>query len=190
MLAYYSRLIAYAWRAQPRVFHILWNNKFAWFDRTLLTCYYRLCGRLVTLTAHNVNAARRDGHDTWLNRVTLRLQYAQCARIFVHTAAMRDELIRNFGIAAHKVCLIPYGVNDAVPETALTREDARRRLGLPVSAKTLLFFGAIAPYKGLEYLVEAIQRLGPADRCILIVAGRPKGGAQEDLAGGKAAHRI
>ena len=46
--------------AKPRVFHILWNNKFELFDRTLLMLYYRLLGRRVVLTAHNVNAAKRD----------------------------------------------------------------------------------------------------------------------------------
>ena len=34
--AYYSRLIRYAATAKPRIFHILWNNKFEMFDRTAL----------------------------------------------------------------------------------------------------------------------------------------------------------
>ena len=29
---YYARLICYAATAKPRIFHILWNNKFALFD--------------------------------------------------------------------------------------------------------------------------------------------------------------
>jgi glycosyltransferase involved in cell wall biosynthesis len=45
-----------------------------------------------------------------------------------------------------------------------------------VADKTLLFFGNIAPYKGLEYLVDAfieLARKSPEYR--LIIAGRPKG---------------
>ena len=42
---YYARLIRYAATAKPRIFHILWNNKFELFDRTLLMLYYRLLGK-------------------------------------------------------------------------------------------------------------------------------------------------
>src|SRR5947209_17096336 len=41
VIAYYGRLICYAATAKPKVFHILWNNKFELFDRTLLLLYYK-----------------------------------------------------------------------------------------------------------------------------------------------------
>ncbi len=42
---YYVKLIRYAATAKPRIFHILWNNKFESFDRTLLMLYYRFLGK-------------------------------------------------------------------------------------------------------------------------------------------------
>ena len=54
---YYAKLIRYAATAKPKIFHILWNNKFESFDRTLLMLYYRFLGKRIVLTAHNVNAA-------------------------------------------------------------------------------------------------------------------------------------
>src|SRR5262252_6457975 len=33
---YYGKLLTYSIKARPTVFHILWNNKFEWFDRTIL----------------------------------------------------------------------------------------------------------------------------------------------------------
>src|SRR5574340_292089 len=45
LLAYYVRLIAYAWDARPEIFHILWNNQIEWFDRTLLMLYYKALGK-------------------------------------------------------------------------------------------------------------------------------------------------
>src|SRR5580698_9423211 len=72
VLVYYVKLILYAALAKPQVFHILWNNKFESFDRTLLMLYYRLLRKRIVLTAHNVNAGRRDSNDTPLNRFTLR----------------------------------------------------------------------------------------------------------------------
>src|SRR6266567_4581402 len=68
VLSYYIRLIRYAATARPKLFHILWNNKFQFFDRTLLMLYYRLLGKKVVLTAHNVNAGKRDANDSYLHR--------------------------------------------------------------------------------------------------------------------------
>ena len=43
----------------------------------------------------------------------------------------------------------------------------------------VLFFGNIAPYKGLEFLVDAMQRLWGSDPDFrLVIAGRPKKGAE------------
>src|SRR5258708_32409057 len=67
-LACYGRLISYAAAAKPKIFHILWNYKLQLFDRTLLMLYYKGLGKKVVLTAHNVNAAERDGIDSTLNR--------------------------------------------------------------------------------------------------------------------------
>ena len=95
---YYARLIRYAATAKPRIFHILWNNKFESFDRTLLMLYYKVLGKKIVLTVHNVNAGRRDSKDTRLNRLTLRIQYRLADHIFVHTEKMKRELIEEFGV--------------------------------------------------------------------------------------------
>src|SRR5262245_28553705 len=60
VLRYYLRLVRYAATARPRLFHILWNNKFELFDRTVLMLFYRLLGKKIVFTAHNVNAGKRD----------------------------------------------------------------------------------------------------------------------------------
>jgi hypothetical protein len=59
-LRHYVSLIRYAAAAQPGVFHILWNSKVEFFDRTLLMLYYKMLGKKITLTVHNVNKAKRD----------------------------------------------------------------------------------------------------------------------------------
>jgi glycosyltransferase involved in cell wall biosynthesis len=173
---YYARLVWYAAVARPGVFHILWNNKVEFFDRTLLLLYYRCLGKRIVFTAHNVNIAKRDGVDSALNRLTLRIQYRLVHHVVVHTQQMKEELQADFGVPENKITVIPFPINSTVPDTELTSMDARRRLGLAPTDKVLLFYGSIAPYKGLEYLVEAIALL--AERlpdCRLVIAGRPKG---------------
>jgi glycosyltransferase involved in cell wall biosynthesis len=176
VLSYYARLIRYAATARPKVFHILWNNKFQFFDRTLLMLYYRMLGKKITFTVHNVNAGKRDLNDSFVNRLSLRIQYNLCHHIFVHTDGMKRELVADFCIPEENVSVIPFGINNTVPNTCLSCKEAKRQLGVDASDKTLLFFGNIAPYKGLEYLVAAFTELLKKDRTYrLLIVGAPKG---------------
>jgi D-inositol-3-phosphate glycosyltransferase len=177
LMAYYARLVAYAANARPRIFHVLWNNKFEAVDRVLLMLYYRALGKRIAFTAHNVNAAKRDGRDSWFNRMTLGIQYRLCHHIFVHTPRMKAELEADFRQPTGKISVIPFGINNTTPRTGLTREEARRQLELASGERTLLFFGQIAPYKGLEYLVDAMKILtGGGERVRLVIAGKVKPG--------------
>ena len=176
VLKYYIQLISYAATAQPKLFHLLWNNKFELFDRTLLMLYYRMLGKKIILTVHNVNARKRDSNDSSLNRVSLRLHIKLCHHIFVHTERMRSELVSDFRIPKSKVSVIPFGINNTVPNTALSTEEAKQQTGVSSRDKALLFFGNIAPYKGMEYLISAFSALLSQDRSYrLIIVGRPKG---------------
>jgi glycosyltransferase involved in cell wall biosynthesis len=163
IISYYSKLIRYAATAKPRIFHILWNNKFETFDRTVLMVYYKLLGKKIVFTAHNVNIAARDHNDSAFNRLTLRIQYRLADHIFVHTEMMKSELIRAFGVRESRVTVIPFGINNSVPNTDLTPSEARKKLDIRCDEKAILFFGRIKPYKGLEYLIAASRRL-PAKR--------------------------
>jgi D-inositol-3-phosphate glycosyltransferase len=177
IIAYYARLAKYVATSRARIFHILWNNKFEHFDRTLLMLYYRLSGKRVILTAHNINMRKRDGRDNWFNRLSLGTQYRLCHHILVHTTAMKDELVTDFGIPSSRVNVIPFGINNTCPSTALGRDEARERIGLGSREKVLLFFGQIAPYKGLEYLTAAMSELARDDKNLrLVIAGRIKPG--------------
>ncbi len=177
LLRYYVRLGLYALVSRAPIFHILWNNKVEFFDRTLLLLYYKLLQKRIALTAHNINRHERDGNDSWLNRFTLRVQYRLSDRIFVHTVKMKHDLERNFAVSEGKITVIPFGINNSVPETNLSPQEAREKLGVAPQTRVLLFFGSIAPYKGLEYLVEAISTLRDAGHIYrIVIAGRPKGG--------------
>jgi glycosyltransferase involved in cell wall biosynthesis len=182
VLAFYARLLRYTPTAKPRIFHILWNNKIQFFDRTLLMLYYKLMGKRIALTAHNVNAGRRDTNDSLLNRLSLKVQYRLADHIFVHTDKMKRELLEQFDIHGGAVTVIPFGINNAVPNTDLTTAEARRWLGIGPTEKTILFFGAIRPYKGVEHLLAAFDRVASRHQDYrLIIAGEPKKGSERYL---------
>ena len=142
--------------------------------------YFRLLGKKIILTVHNVNAAKRDHKDSLLNRLTLRIQYRLAEHIFVHTERMKLELTEEFGVLSMRITVIPFGINNAVVNTRLSESEAKQRFGILSNKKVILFFGRIAPYKGLEFLISAFRQLtDERDDFRLIVAGRPENDCQK-----------
>lgn len=179
VLRFYARLANYSAAASPGILHILWNNNFELFDRTLLMLYYRLLGKKIAITAHNVNAGQRDSKDSLLNRVTLKIEYRLAQHIFVHTRKMKDQLREDFGVHDNAITVIRHPVNDAFPDTDLTPIEAKRRLGISSGEKVMLCFGRLRPYKGVEYLLSALEQLSKEDTGYrLIIAGEAKKGSE------------
>jgi glycosyltransferase involved in cell wall biosynthesis len=72
----------------------------------------------------------------------------------VHSQRMRRDFIER-GIDPAKIVVIPHG------SVAMERRDvaaSRRKLGIPVEAKVVLFFGFIWPGKGLDGLITSFAR--------------------------------
>jgi glycosyltransferase involved in cell wall biosynthesis len=93
---------------------------------------------------------------------------------------MKKELIENFDVCPDMITVIPLGLNSSVPVTDLTPNQARQRLGIEYGAKTMLFFGRIGPYKGVEYLIAAFQRAIVENQDYrLLIVGKPESGGQK-----------
>ncbi|HXJ77667.1 MAG TPA: glycosyltransferase family 4 protein [Candidatus Methylomirabilis sp.] len=176
VLSYYGRLLAFAARTDAALFHVLWFRKFPLLERVLLTGYFKWLGKKLAFTAHNVDDRARDGRrGTLWNKLSLALFYRSVDHIFVHTHDMKIELVRQFGVFEGKVKVVPFGINDVIPVARLSRLEARRHLGLGTDEKVLLFFGNIAPYKGVEDLLRAVATLVREDSAVrLVLAGRVK----------------
>jgi D-inositol-3-phosphate glycosyltransferase len=180
VLLYYARLLHFAWQSQSTVFHILWPNKFLYFDRTILNLYYRCLGKKLVFTAHNVNTEARDWKDSVLNRLSLRIHYYMMDHIFVHTTEMQVELTKAYGVRPEKVTILTFPVNNVTPRTDVTCKEARLKLGIPPQQKTVLFFGNVAAYKGLEDLIRALPTLRLwLGQFRTLIAGSVKEGAED-----------
>jgi D-inositol-3-phosphate glycosyltransferase len=174
--SYYARLFRFAVRTDARLFHILWFRKFPIAERVLLIAYLKLLRKKLAFTAHNVDDQARDGRrGTFPNRLSLNFLYRTVDNIFVHTHQMKRELIEAFGVPQSKVTVVPFGINDVIPVARVSRTEARQQLRLGLDKRVLLFFGNIAPYKGVEDLLRAVASLVQEDRRFtLVLAGRVK----------------
>lgn len=79
--------------------------------------------------------------------------------IKVHTGSERDAFIRDFGVDPSRVQLIAHGA-DFRPHTQMSREDARRSLGIDQDEFVFLAIGFVQPSKGFDRAVSAFRGLG------------------------------
>lgn len=96
------------------------------------------------VNAHSVYpGAKWDRFDRELARVVSQIQ--------VHSSRMKRDLLAR-GVRDDKVTVIPHG---SLIRPPIDRNEARRLLGIPISARVLLFFGFIWLGKGLDFLLSA-----------------------------------
>ncbi len=113
--------------------------------------------RPLVITAHNALPRRERAFDAWREALTL------AARVVVHSRQAVERLA-DFGIERAKLVRIPHPVFDAPGELQVE----------PPSGRTLLFFGLIRRYKGLDVLVSALPEIRSRVPDVrLVVAGDP-----------------
>ncbi len=134
-------------RARPDVVHVQWLP----LGRRDLVWVRRL-PRPRVLTAHNVVP-----HSGEADEEERRAMYGAFDRVVVHTRGGAEQLER-FGVSAEGVVRIPHGTFDTPASID------------PPTGRTLLFFGLIRGYKGLDVLVRALAEVPDAR---LVVAGDP-----------------
>ncbi|HEV2711898.1 MAG TPA: glycosyltransferase, partial [Gaiellaceae bacterium] len=145
------RLVRAVERFRPDVVHVQWLT----FQRYDLRWLRRLGRRRpLVLTAHNVVP-----HEGEADVARRRRLYAAFDRIVVHSREGAVQLER-YGIPRERVVRIPHGTFNAPPTAAVQ----------PPTGRTVVYFGLIRGYKGLDVLVQALAHVPDAR---LVVAGDP-----------------
>jgi glycosyltransferase involved in cell wall biosynthesis len=121
------------------------------------------------LTVHNLLPHEEE---TWVNRIAFGIAYRLADRLFVHTMLTANALSRDFGIDPGRVRIFEHGIDRFIESDAGSKARIRRQFDLPEFRTLILLFGNISPYKGVDLLMEAVERAAlPADAFVLI-AGR------------------
>ena len=77
-----------------------------------------------------------------------------------------------------KVSVIPFGINNTAPNTAMTSEEAKQRLGLCDSEVATLFFRPDRAVQGAGVSGGRATRGGAMHRFRLVIAGKVKKGCE------------
>jgi len=145
-----------------------------WLHPVMAPPYRWLLRRIPRATArvvvcHNVLPHERFPGAGWLTRATLRH-----ADVLVTHASDADGELDALGLApirrVHGFHPRFAAADLAAPPAAEDVEAERERQGAP--RLSLLTFGAIRPYKGVDVALEALARVDPALDVHLVVAGR------------------
>jgi glycosyltransferase involved in cell wall biosynthesis len=153
-----------AWRG-VKVLHIHWTYKFSvssgpllgrlarwWFGVFLASAH--AAGVKIVWTAHNLLPHEAVFDDDMAARRVLATQADAIIAMSPHSA---EEISELFGVT--NITVIPLGPLE-LPESLAGRDSSRQALG--VDGRTCFtFFGYLRPYKGLEDLIVAAERLGP-----------------------------
>ena len=126
-------------------------------------------GVQVVWTLHNIIP-----HDTAtlkVHRFCQRFLARRCEWIRTFSSGTVARAAAELGVPESKFRVVPEGDYSHVYVNQMSREEARKKLGLPGGAKVFLNIGLIKPYKGLLELLEAFDTLQqPAT--YLLLAGK------------------
>lgn len=138
----------------------------------------RASGLRLADVCHNVHRFSPDGGfgAGRLSRALFRRIYRLFEAVFVHWEVNRCRFLDTYGPVPGRLRAIPMGsprLFEELRDPAVTAETLRARLDLPAAgeARVVLAFGTLAPYKGLDLLVEAFARLPPRGATHFVVAG-------------------
>lgn len=90
----------------------------------------------------------------------------QATRCIVMSEALKPILVSR-GIPAERIDVVPLGMPRGLSSILVEGQEKKKRRQIP----TVLFFGRIAPYKGLEYLLYAIINIARKRPIHLLLVG-------------------
>lgn len=150
----------------PDVLIIEWWVTFLAPAFITIACLCRHAKIPVVFLIHNV----LPHENSWLHRPLAGKTLKLGNSFIVHTSLERERLLALVPHAIVEVC--PFPVYDMIKPVSLTQIEARQRLKIPETGHVMLFFGIVRPYKGLNYLLEALAMVrAKIPDLYLVVAG-------------------
>ena len=126
----------------------------------------------VVLTVHDVQShyERFVSKDSYMKKC-----FQIPHNLIVHYEKGKKQLIEHWKVPGHRVTVIPHGIMPVKNIFEIT--EARRKLNLPIDCQILLFFGSLRPNKGLDVLLDALDKIRRhKPEVLLVVAGAlPRG---------------
>jgi len=172
---YWLRYLLFLWRRRGTPVHLIGDFTTADLGISLLEARLtRLVAGRYALTVHNPTRDKPEDGDAGRQRQLARRRaiYDTAEILVVHTPRMREALVDRFGVDPARVVVVEHGIDRVLPPDPVTRSAMRARLGIGADERTVLFFGNLGWYKGVDLLLDAFERLADRSPLHLVLAGR------------------
>lgn len=127
---------------------------------------FRLFGLPVVHTVHNVLPHEEGPKD----RKICEAVYACSDVLVVHSRYAHTKLADSFPNFADKAIVSRHGTYTTYPRMPEVRQRIRAALNIAPDQAAFLIFGGVRPYKNIEAVLHAFQKL-PSESAVLIIAG-------------------
>ncbi|MBK8805443.1 MAG: glycosyltransferase family 4 protein [Bacteroidales bacterium] len=165
---YYLQLILYFIRTDSKVIHVQWF-RFPFFEGVIISFIGRICNKKIFYTAHDVLPHDKDNR---YNRILFWFIYRIQNVLIVHTEFIKERISNEFGISNTKIFVIKHGVYIRKKDDSISRLNAKIKYCISPNEFSILFFGNIVKYKGLNILLEAFKLLQNCGNFKLLIAGK------------------
>lgn len=145
----YDRVIV---QFHPDVFYGLLSSPAEHAAQSLALAAACRAARDIHVVVHEIDY--RTGTGWGAPAVAARLLWRSVDRILLHSERERDDFVAAFGVPRNRVVVAVHGAN-FIRRTTMSRDVARRSLGLPQDAFVFLAIGFIQPHKGFDRAVRA-----------------------------------
>ena len=125
---------------------------------------FRLRQYNIVLSIHD--PIYHSGENTWRDALSRKLAFRWVNHFILHNHRQKQAFISRYRLLSHKVKTIPLGIYNAYRYW--------QNIEIQQAANTILFFGRLSAYKGIETLLQAALRVAEKLSGIqVIIAGRP-----------------
>ena len=146
-----------------------------WWSYPLAPVYLTIMGlfklrrKKIIMTVHNVI----PHESNFLLKLLYKLVYSFPDKFILHSDRNIEQMEEIFGIKRDKMVKIPHGILGLFKDKEVSKEEARKILGLNDKDKVILNFGAIREYKGVDTLLKAFSEVVKKDKNVkLVIAGK------------------
>jgi glycosyltransferase involved in cell wall biosynthesis len=167
-LGYWIQTVTFAGRV---VWYLMFKEGIFYTREELVALLLKLINKDVTWEAH-------QGQTNILVRLMIKLRIP-----FVTITQGLEELYKGMGMGREKILVAADAADTDRFDIDITRDKARKGLGLPLDKKIILYKGSLGKWKGVGTLAEAAQLVRTKDTLFVFI-----GGVEEDVIAFKNAH--
>jgi glycosyltransferase involved in cell wall biosynthesis len=167
-------LMLYAFKLKPNVIHVQWTQ-FPLIDSLLykvLKNYFPL-----VFTAHNTTIGHGEKNlVAQIQSIGINRFINLFSKVIVHTNKSKETFINHFNFNPSNVEVIAMGCQPVEKSTEKIKANFLKKNKINAAKETIVFFGNINQYKGLDTLLKAIARLSShqKNKVRLLVLGKPR----------------